>query len=216
MGRRGPAPKLAIVEEREGNPGHRPIHHGVRLEPIAPDEPDWAEIFPEVPLGRKPKPPPAGPGRLRANATDLEKEAHAQVRLAHAFVVSAYHQDLRDYEARKQIRSEARRCREVAAARWAEMIRPLDAQGILARIDEHELRDAAVLMARLDQAERDISRRGLNVEGSRGIAKNPSVTAANGFREKLRAHVQDFGLSPLARDRLNPREGGDGQDSDFD
>ena len=46
MGARGPAPKLRVVAEREGNPGKRPLPEGVRLPPAVPREPAWAQLVP--------------------------------------------------------------------------------------------------------------------------------------------------------------------------
>jgi hypothetical protein len=46
MGARGPAPKLRVIREREGNPANRPLPDGLRLPPTPPAEPDWPDLLP--------------------------------------------------------------------------------------------------------------------------------------------------------------------------
>lgn len=211
-----PPRKLRVVEELEGNLGHRPIERGVRLPPAAPPEPGWLETFPPVKVPRVPAKPPPGPGRLRAGAMDEEAAAHSQAKLGHLLVVLDYRAKVREREEVLQLRAEAARCRQIAKVAWQAIVPVLDRQGILALIDEEALKDYAVLVSRKDQAERDISRRGLNVEGERGLVKNPSVSALNGFRTALRDLRTKLGLTPLDRDRINPREDGGGEGGDWD
>jgi P27 family predicted phage terminase small subunit len=206
--------KLRVVEELEGGIGHRPIERGMRLPPEAPAEPSWLEWFPPVKVPKAPAKPPAGPGRLRKGATDEEIAAHSQAKLAHLLEVFAYRAAVRARQEALQLRAEAARCRTIAKAAWRAVVPVLDQQGILATIDAEALTDYAVLVARKDQAERDISRRGLNVEGERGLVKNPSVSALNGIRSALRDLRTKLGLTPLDRDRINPREGG-GDEGDW-
>lgn len=219
---RSPVPrvaKLKIVKEREGNLGHRPIEPGLRLPPEAPPEPEWLETFPPIKVGRKPAKPPAlpsRPGRPRGDTDPVEHAAYVQAHLAGLLEHFAYHAALRQHEELVQLRAEAVRCRLVARTVWREIVPALDAQGLLARIDGRRLKRCCELEARIDQAERDISRRGLNVEGERGLAKNPSVSALHGFGTAAKELAAEFGLSPLHRDRLNPREGSDDGDGDWD
>lgn len=153
--------KLAIVKEREGNPGKRPIQQGVRLEPKAPPEPAWTDIFP----GNK---------------------------------------------------EEAARCRKVAGQIWGLLVAQMDSQGLLSVLDEPALRKICVYEAMFDQATRDIARRGFMVKGYRGeMVRNPSTMTLSQASAVLPGLYREFGMTPLARDRLNPREIGEA-DSDLD
>lgn len=153
--------KLAIVKEREGNPGRRPIPHGVRLEPKAPPEPSWTEVFP----GKDP---------------------------------------------------EVTRCRKVAAGVWRLLVAQMDAQGLLSTLDEPALRKICVYEALFDQATREIATRGFMVAGQKGeMVRNPSTMTLSQCSSVLPALYREFGMTPLARDRLNPRESGEA-DSDLD
>lgn len=116
----------------------------------------------------------------------------------------------------KRLRAEARRCREIARKTWRALVPILDAQGVLAEVDGAALKDHAVLVARIDQAERDITLHGVWTVGERGAVKNPAITYLNQCRSNDRPYQQEFGLTPGARDRLNPRDGGDDGDGLFD
>ena len=106
-------------------------------------------------------------------------------------------------------RAENIRDRAVARTRWRLWTQILDAQGLVASVDELVLQDAAVAAARLEQCERDISLRGIWVEGYRGTpVKNPCVTAAAQLRLALKSYIAHLGLSPVARTHIPPREGG--------
>lgn len=211
------ARKLRAVTEREGNPSREPVPQGVRLPPKAPDEPAWLEPFPAVKLGSKPSRPPARPATPPKTAGDAELEGFRFAKLAWLIEAFAHRAEVREYEARKRLQAEAIRCRAIARATWHEIVPWLDSQGLLSQIDAGQLKEFCVAQARIDQAERDITTRGLNIPGDRGEAKNGSVTIANQYREKSRPLVGDFGLTPLARDKINPRNpDGPGKGSPFD
>lgn len=108
------------------------------------------------------------------------------------------------------------KCRAVASRTWQLIVPVLDAQGLLAQVDELVLADLCVCAARVHQCERDISRHGLWVDGERGAQKNPAVTAANQYRIQLKFYVAELGLSPSSRTGLPETEGVAGDDSPYD
>lgn len=203
--------KLAVVREREGNQEKRPIAEGVKLLPKAPDEPDWSQMFPKIEVGKKPGRAPAAPSRPARGSSDEERTGYRLAKLAWLIELYDHRAQVREWEERKRLSAEATRCRGIAAKVWAHLVPLLDSQGILAEADAGAMADHCVLQARLDQAERDITRNGIWLPGERGAQKNPSTTFANQCREKDRPHILDFGLTPGARDKLNPRKGGDEQ-----
>lgn len=210
----GPAPKLRVVEEREGRPGKgrrkKPGETGVVLPPATPDEPDWLEDWPRITVGRKPAAPKAAaPGRLPEGADEEMKLAQAQARLAYLLERAEYRARLRHWETSRQLQRDNTRARELSRRTWRWLVPILDAQGLLTVADPAELHAFCLLSAQIDYAQRDIARRGMNVESERGLVKNPSVSAIHAFRASRLALSDRFGLSPLARDRLNAREGND-------
>lgn len=105
-------------------------------------------------------------------------------------------------------RGESKKLNEMARARarsvWRRVVPVLDAQGILSTLDLELLTDLPVTVARLLQAERDVSLNGLYSDGERGKVRNPAVLAAKQYREQLRFLCGQLGLSPVARDFLQP------------
>jgi P27 family predicted phage terminase small subunit len=158
------ARKLRVVELREGKPGHRPAPEGLWLQPLAPAEPDWRDIF------------PSGGARTSTNA----------------------------------------RARRVASAFWRYVVSVLEPQGIVAELDFAALQRAATLWARIDEAERILSHDGLTKSSERGHVRHPVATILNQMNERLLSVMRDFGMTPAARDRLNPRLAGGTPDDDFD
>lgn len=198
--------RLQAVKEREGNPGKEAIPQGVRLPPEAPPEPNWREAFPLVTIGPAPGEAPPRPARLTKAASDIERATHAQVYLSWVMESFEHRQEVRGFAERRRLKAESLRARAVASRTWREIVPWLHSQQLLSRIDADQLMTYCVGTARIDQAERDITWRGLNVPGERGLVKNGSVTIANQYRDKIRPLVEAFGLTPLARDRLSPRE----------
>ena len=86
---------------------------------------------------------------------------------------------------------------------------------MLTRLDVDLLTDHAVVVARMDQCERDISTRGLWTQGERGAVKNPATTALNQLRTQFRWTAAQLGLTPVARDALNPSAPADDDDNPF-
>lgn len=108
-----------------------------------------------------------------------------------------------------------RRAREIASREWRRVVPVLEKSAGLGAVDAQILTDYCVCVARIDECERDISRRGMLVEGERGWQKNGSTTVAGQYRTQLKAYIGELGLSPSARGRLTPPgKGGEGDDGD--
>lgn len=111
---------------------------------------------------------------------------------------------------------EAAQLRTTAEAEWAGVVGPLHKLGVLSGpLDVRALMDYCICCARLDEAERDITMRGITVPGRMGdLVKNPSVSCATQYRGQLRALLTHLGLSPNARAGLKkPDVTDDGEDS---
>lgn len=99
-----------------------------------------------------------------------------------------------------------RRAREVARREWRRVVPVLKQTAGLAAVDVNLLHDYCVCVARIDQCERDLSRRGLLMEGERGWQKNGATTIVGQYRSQLRAYIRELGLSPSARTGFAPPE----------
>lgn len=109
------------------------------------------------------------------------------------------------------------RARHVAHTTWALVVEDLYQRGVIAKVDQIALRDLCITIARLDQAEREISAKGALLEGERGLVKNPALTFARQYREQLNRLLPEFGLTPSARTRLKAQGfGTDDGDGLFD
>ncbi|MEU7861187.1 phage terminase small subunit P27 family [Nonomuraea sp. NPDC049141] len=106
-----------------------------------------------------------------------------------------------------------RRAREIARREWRRVVPVLKHTAGLAEVDATLLSDYCVCVARIDQCERDLSTRGLQVEGERGWQKNGATTIVSQYRAQLKVYIRELGLSPSARTGLKP-PGGDDDDSD--
>lgn len=109
-----------------------------------------------------------------------------------------------------------RRAREVARREWRRVVPVLRHTAGLAAVDVTILTDYCICVARIDECERDISRRGMLLEGERGWQKNGSTTVAGQYRTQLKAYIGELGLSPSARGRITPPKDGDDEDDPFD
>lgn len=181
----------------EGNPGHQTkaeLAKGLKLPAKAPAEPDWSAVFVERPV--------FVPKRTRS-----ESEAD-RVRREEASLE------------RDIARADAKATAATASATWSRVVRILDAQGLLAELDWFVLEDLCVTVARIEQLERDISRRGFTVSGQKGSARNGSITSAMQYRQQFRWLSAKLGLSPVDRDFVAPPdpggEGGADGDSPWD
>lgn len=178
---------------REGNPGHKKINPGVRIPPAELAEPDWEQTFTRVAVGSEP---------LREDFDDDDR----------AF--DRFQTALERYAQRVLRSREATRCRAIARREWRRCVPVLAKTAGLGVVDAAVLHDLCVVVARIDQCERDISRNGIWVPGERGAQKNPSTTAAAAYRAQLKTYIGELGLSPSARGRLAPAPGGDDGDTD--
>ena len=165
MARAGRKPKPPHLKVVEGNPGKRPIRHGVTVAAAPPDEPDWRQSF-QVTHGPR--------------------------------------------------ADDNKRARHVAREEWRRVVPVLAGAGILTRIDQAVLADYCVAVARLDQAERTISREGMTVLGQRGTQKHPALTAANQYRTAIKFYIGELGLSPSSRGRIDIPEAPLGETPGFD
>jgi P27 family predicted phage terminase small subunit len=115
-----------------------------------------------------------------------------------------------------ELTAQARRCRERARREWRLVVPVLDAMGMLSVVDAAVLEDWATCVARLDQCEREVTRRGLVVKGERGWQRNGATIIAAAYRHRLGHLSAQLGLDPLARDRLRGDPRGASADSDPD
>ncbi|MFE5332552.1 phage terminase small subunit P27 family [Embleya sp. NPDC056575] len=108
------------------------------------------------------------------------------------------------------------RCREIARREWRRVVPVLTLSAGLAAVDTQTVQDYCICVARIDQCERDLSTRGMVIQGERGWMKNGSTTIAGQYRQQLARYIGELGLSPSARGRLTPPEGGPDDDDVFD
>lgn len=107
-----------------------------------------------------------------------------------------------DAEHRRRLRADADRARRVAAREWKRVVPRLTAHGLLAVVDVQTVREFCVCVARIDLLERDVSRRGVWVQGDRGAVRNPSVPALGQYRTLETKLFGELGLSPAARSAM--------------
>ncbi|MEU1674421.1 phage terminase small subunit P27 family [Streptomyces roseifaciens] len=106
------------------------------------------------------------------------------------------------------------RCREVASTEWRRVVPILEVAAGVGEVDHSKVKDLCVCLARIDQAERDLSERGLMVTAERGTVKNGAATIAGQYRTQLARYIRELGLSPSARAAIAAPEPEDG-DSDI-
>lgn len=118
----------------------------------------------------------------------------------------------------KELQDLNRRAREVARREWRRVVPVLQYTAGLAEVDVNLLHDYCVVVARIDQCERDISARGLLVAGERGgLVKNGAATVVSQYRATLKVYIRELGLSPSARvSFVAPEDGDDGDVDPFD
>lgn len=109
-----------------------------------------------------------------------------------------------------------RRAREVARREWRRVVPVLKYTAGLAEVDVAALQDYCVCVARIDQCEREISRRGMLMEGERGWQKNGATTVVSQYRAQYKIYLREFGLSPSARVSITPPGDDDDDDDVFD
>ncbi|MCZ7554756.1 MAG: phage terminase small subunit P27 family [Anaerolineales bacterium] len=89
---------------------------------------------------------------------------------------------------------------KAARAEWDRLARPLYDAGLLTIADRSVFAEYCALSARLEQAERQLARRGLTVQSPNGYRiANPLISICNRLAVNLRAYASEFGLSPASR-----------------
>ncbi len=99
---------------------------------------------------------------------------------------------------------------------WARTIPALVHSAGLTDAQRETAIEYCLTVARLWQAERELSRTGLVVETERGNVKSPWVTIAHQYRSHFRSLVGELGLSPASATRITPPESGGDDDGIFD
>jgi len=94
---------------------------------------------------------------------------------------------------------------------WRALVPKLIDLGIVTSLDTVALGDMCLCIARLAACERDITGRGVLVEGDRGKVKNPALQIAREYRTALQNWARRFGLTPGDRDRIEIPEDTDHQ-----
>lgn len=115
-----------------------------------------------------------------------------------------------------KIESENVRCRDVASQEWRRVVPILEIAAGIGEVDHTTVKDLCVCVARIDQAERDLSERGLMVTAERGTVKNGAATIAGQYRTQLARYIRELGLSPSSRAAITPPELDDDDDEIFD
>ncbi|MEU8525265.1 phage terminase small subunit P27 family [Streptomyces sp. NPDC048629] len=188
----GRKPKPALQVVREGNPGKRPVREGVKLPPAELVAPDWGSFFPVVRVPGKPRAP--------RGADDEE--------------LKEYRREVQVWQRLKQASDASARGREIAVREWDRVVPVLTHMAGLHAVDWSTVVDYCVCVARLHCCEYTLSVEGLITMGQRGPCRNPLTTVATQYRTQLKAYIGELGLSPSARGRLTPPEGGDDGDED--
>jgi P27 family predicted phage terminase small subunit len=88
-----------------------------------------------------------------------------------------------------------------AKTEWKRLVRELKRLNLVAKVDRDGLVDLCISIVRLREAEEDISKRGLVIDGKR----NPSILTSKDYAVRLRSWAERFGLSPADRGRLDVR-----------
>jgi P27 family predicted phage terminase small subunit len=112
--------------------------------------------------------------------------------------------------------AEVMRARGTAASLWRKVAPTLARSAGLVGEQRETLVDYCVSWARIEQAERAVSRQGVVVETAKGNVRNPWTTVLNQYRAHFRSLVGELGLSPSAATRLRRPLDADGPDDPFD
>lgn len=109
-----------------------------------------------------------------------------------------------------------KRLRGWARAEWRRVVGQLDAQRLLTQVDLAILLDHCVAVALARECYRRIALDGMLMAGERGWQKNGATTILAQQRDRLKHTTTQLGLSPVARDALNPKGSDDDGDDFFD
>lgn len=117
----------------------------------------------------------------------------------------------------KELQRVNSRARDVARREWRRVVPVLEKSVGLGGLDANLLAEYCICVARIDECEREISRRGLLVSADRadrGLVRNPATTVVAQYRTQLARYIGELGLSPSARTRLAPKKDADGDGGD--
>jgi len=89
-----------------------------------------------------------------------------------------------------------------ARREWRRVVPILTRLGVASQVDRNALADYCLCVARLADAEAEIEKRGLLVDGERGKVKNPAAQLAREYRAAVVRWAVEFGLTPSSRTRL--------------
>lgn len=99
----------------------------------------------------------------------------------------------------------------LADAEWRRIVPILDGLGILAEADMAALSAYCLLYSRWQQAEKRIQELGLLVKARNGSpCRNPMIVVAKDALNQMAGYIAEFGLSPVARTRINRTAAGGG------
>jgi P27 family predicted phage terminase small subunit len=108
--------------------------------------------------------------------------------------------------------AENERLRFVASREWNRVVPTLKHTAGLAAVDVAALQEYCIVVARIDQCERNLSVNGLLMMTERGMAKNGATTIVSQYRAHYKILLREFGLSPSARRGITPVETSDDND----
>lgn len=87
---------------------------------------------------------------------------------------------------------------------WKRLVPILDDLGILSTLDEGVLAGFCASYARMVEAEREVTRDGVTIEGYRGSrVKHPALQIVRDSRSTLLSFARELGLTPKARELLS-------------
>jgi P27 family predicted phage terminase small subunit len=102
-----------------------------------------------------------------------------------------------------------------AQQEWYRMVELLQKRGDLSELDQAAIADYCLCLARLENLEADITKRGELVRGQRGKVKNPSIQLAREYRASLMKWADALGLTPASRNRMTLPETGQASDDEI-
>lgn len=99
-----------------------------------------------------------------------------------------------------------------AKAEWKRIVPELESLGLLTTVDRAALAAYCQSFSRWRAAEEGIQKHGLTFDTLNGPRKNPEVAISEKALALMKAYLQEFGLSPASRTRVNG--GGDEKPKD--
>lgn len=90
-----------------------------------------------------------------------------------------------------------------AQKEWRRVVPKLIALGIVNGFDLTALADYCLCVARLAECERDVTARGILIQGERGMVKNPALQFTKEYRNQIHKWCEVFGLTPSSRGKMS-------------